>query len=146
MKESSVIRTSICKASVRIRSKLFRESSVTILCVLSNLSKPCVISYIFPLLSHSLRPVAVYWLSQKHSQNQTEELGSLIDKRKLDTRHKGFSDHCSELSTFSMVCLCTTDSKSITLQYKKWRFTGNDASCSLFKSKSGQPEERRKVK
>lgn len=115
-----------------------------VLCVLSNLSKPRIISYIFPLLSQSLRSVAVCCFSQKHSLNQTEELGSLIDQRKSDIHHKGYSDYCSELSTFSTVCLSTTDSKSVILQYKKME--AHRYTCSLFKSKSDQPEERRKVK
>jgi len=55
----------------------------------------------------------------KHSLNQTEELGSLTDRRKSDTHHKGCADYCSELSIFSVVCLTTTDSKSVILQYKK---------------------------
>lgn len=111
-----VMRTSVCKASVRIGSKLFTESSAMILCVISNLSKPRI-SYNLPLLS--LQPFAICCFSQKHSLNHTEELSSLIDQRKSDTHHKGCSDYCSELSTFSVVCLSTIDSKSIILQYKK---------------------------
>lgn len=114
-----VTRTSICTASVRIRSKLFTESSALILCILTSLSNPCIISCIFPPLSQSLRLVAVCCFSQKHSLNQTEELSSLTDQIKSDTHHKGCSDDCSELSTFSIVCLSTTDSKSIILRCKK---------------------------
>lgn len=110
------------------------------LCVLSNLNKPYIISYIFPLLSTSL--------SQKHSLNRTEELGSLIDQRKSDTRHKGCSDYRSEPNMFSIVhaSVQLMVSKPIILQYKNWRHTRKDSSCSLFKSKSTRRKSARRKK
>lgn len=124
-----VIRTSVCKGSEKIRSKLFTESSAVILCVLLNSSKPCIIFFLKSTPWIRLKSWAVPLTEE--NQIPVVRAAQVIAPSPAQSPYYASVQLTVRQSFYSI---------------RKGRYTGNDASRSLFKRISGQPEERREVR